>query len=264
MLDVRRLRALHAVVTAGSVRSAAARLGYTPSAISQHVAALERETGMVLLERVGRGVRPTAAGRLLAEHAAVVLDRLGQAERAVAALKAGEAGRLGLVAFATAGAALVPPALAAMARRAPELEVALHVAEPEAALAMLREGDVDLAVIEAHSLPGEGALDDDLRFEHLVTDPFRLVLPRQHPLARRRVIALEELADDDWIDITCEVSCCRAAADAAFRQAGFSPRRTAQAEDYWPAQGFVAAGLGVALVPALALGVLHDDVVVRR
>jgi DNA-binding transcriptional LysR family regulator len=165
---------------------------------------------------------------------------------------------------AAVGAVDVQPGAELSRHRGGAGEVGLHVAEPEAALAMLREGEVELAVIEAHSLPGEGGLDDDLRFEHLVTDPFRLVLPRQHRLARRRVIALEELADDAWIDIACEVSCCRAAADTAFRQAGYRPRRSAQAEDYWPAQGFVAAGLGVALIPALALRVLHDGVVVRR
>jgi DNA-binding transcriptional LysR family regulator len=264
MIDLRRLRALLAVVTTGSVREAAAQLGYTPSAISQHVAALERETGVLLLERIGRGVRPTEGGRLLADHAVAVLDRVAEAERALAAHAAGETGRLNVASFATAGAALVPRALAARGDRSAPWDVCLHVADTEAALAMLRRGNVDLAVIEDHGPPRPVELRDGLQLHHLATDPFRLVLPRGHPLARRRVIALEEMAQDAWIDIACEVNCCRAATNEAFEQAGFVPRRAAEAEDYWPAQGFVAAGLGVALIPALALRVLHDEVVVRR
>lgn len=264
MLDFHRLRALHAVVTTGSVKNAAAQLGYTPSAVSQHIAALERETGTVLMERAGRGIRPTDSGRLLAGHAAVLLDRLAETEAALEALKAGELGILRLASFATAGSELVPPALASVRARLPHLEINLRIAEREDALSMLRQGIIDVAIIEAHNELIPDMLSKGVALDRLLADPFRVVLPRGHRLARRRIIALSELAGEPWIDVKCEVGCCRAATDAAFRQAGYVPRRVVEADEYWPAQGFVAAGLGAALIPAVALGVLHSGVVVRR
>lgn len=260
---MRRLEALHAVVLTGSVKAAAARLGYTPSAVSQHVTALARETRTELLEPSGRGVRPTAAGRLLADHASRLLDGLAEAEAALAALNAGELGVLRMASFATAGAELVPPALARVHDQLPGVDITVRVAEREEALALLRSGMLDLAVIEAHETT---PVRTDTGFDvvPLLSDPFRLVLPRGHRLASRRVIPLTAVADDAWIDIRCEVGCCRATTDAAFRRAGFAPRRVVEADEYWPAQGFVAAGLGLALVPGLALGVLHQGVTVRR
>jgi len=262
VLDLRRLQALHAVVATGSVKGAAAQLGYTPSAISQHITALERDTRTVLLEPAGRGVRPTQAGRLLASHAATLLDRAAEAEAALTALNAGELGVLRLASFATAGAELLPPALARVRAALPRLEISLRVAERDEALSMLRQGILDLAVIEAHIPPA--AMDGDLIVHPLLSDPFRIVVPRGHRLAKKRTIKLTDTADEPWIDIRCEVGCCRAATSAAFHQAGFEPRRVVEADEYWPAQGFVAARLGLALIPALALGVLHDGVAVRR
>jgi DNA-binding transcriptional LysR family regulator len=261
MLDLHRLRALHAVVTTGTVKDAAAQLGYTPSAISQHIKTLERETGIVLLEPAGRRVRPTAAGSMLADRAQGILDLIAAAEEDLAALKAGELGILRLASFATAGAELIPPALATVKATLPHLEISVRVAERDDALAMLRQGRLDAAVVEAHTFP---IPDDDLLSFRLLSDPFRIALPHGHPLARRRTIKLQELASDPWVDVRIEVGCCRAATDTAFRQAGFTPRRAVQADDYWPAQGFVAAGLGNALIPSLALNVLHDGVIVRR
>ena len=262
MLDLRRLQALHAVVTTGSVKDAAARLGYTPSAVSQHITTLERETKTVLLEHAGRGVRPTAAGRLLADHAAGLLDGLAETEAALDALNAGELGVLRLASFATAGAELIPPALARVRAALPGLQISLRLAERDDALGLLRRGLLDLAVIEAHSTPAPD--DSTLTWRPLLADPFRIVIPRGHRLAARRVIALSEAAGEPWIDIRCEVGCCREATSAAFAQAGFTPSRVVEADEYWPAQGFVAARLGLALIPALALGVLHDGVAVRR
>jgi DNA-binding transcriptional LysR family regulator len=201
------------------------------------------------------------AGQLLATHAAGLLDRLAEAEAALAALTAGETGVLRLASFATAGAELIPPALARVAAALPNLEISLRVAETGDALGLLRRGMLDVAVIEAHEMPGT---DGGLTFHPLLSDPFRLVMPRGHRLAARRVITLADTAAEPWIDIRCEVGCCRAATSAAFTQAGFTPRRVVEADEYWPAQGFVAAGLGLALIPALALGVLHDGVAVRR
>jgi DNA-binding transcriptional LysR family regulator len=263
MLDLRRLRALHAVVETGSVTAAAGQVSYTPSAISQHIAALERETGSVLLERSGRGVRPTEAGLLLAEHAGALLTRMAEAEAAMAALRAGELGVLRVVSFPSAGAGLVPPALAALRRVLPQLEVDLRVAERDDSLPMLRQGEVDVAVVEEHVAKGDDP-DDGLIRWHLLEDPYRVVLPRHHRLASRRVINLDELSGESWVETLCGSGCCQEVTQEAFLQAGFVPRRAVEASEYWPAQSFVAAGLGLALIPSLALGAIHDAVVVRR
>ncbi len=262
MLDLRRLRALHAVVETGSVTAAAQQVSYTPSAISQHVAALEREVGSVLLERSGRGVRPTDAGRLLAEHAGVLLARMAEAEAAMAALRAGESGVLRVVSFPTAGAGLLPTALAALRRQLPHMEVDIRVGERDQALPMVRQGDVDVAVIEEH--PPDVVSPDGLRRLHLLDDPYRVVLPRDHRLAGRRVIDLVELSGEAWVETLCGTGSGKEVGQEAFRQAGFVPRRAVEASEYWPAQSFVAAGLGIALIPTLALGALNEGVVVRR
>jgi DNA-binding transcriptional LysR family regulator len=261
MLDLRHLQALAAVVTTGSVKGAAEQHGYTSSAVSQHISKLEVQTGAQLFEAAGRGVRPTAAGLLLAGHAADLLDGVATAEGALAALLAGEAGVLRMASFATAGAELLPPALAHLRTELPGLDIELRVAEKEDALALLRKGVLDLAVIEVHDdAPSDRA---DLVSIPLLVDWFYVVLPRDHRLAARRVIGLAQAAREPWVDVRAEINCCRAATDAAFRDAAFVPRRVVQADEYWPAQGFVAAGLGLALVPGLALGIKHEGVVVR-
>ncbi len=262
-MDLRRLRALQAVVDTGSVTAAADQVGYTPSAISQHVAALERETGAVLLERAGRGIRPTEAGRLLANHARDLLAKVAEAEAAMTALQSGNLGVLRVISFPTAGAALIPPALASVRQEMPNLEVALQVAERDSSVPVLRQGEADVVVAVEDFGPGE-APEDGLVWLHLLDDPYRLVLPRGHRLAARRVIDLAELADDNWVETMCGIGCCTEAPSIAFKKAGFVPHRTVEADEYWPAQGFVAAGLGVALIPTLGLGVLHESVVVRR
>ena len=263
MLEMRRLQALQAVVETGSVKEAALRLGYTPSAISQHISTLEAETKSVLLEPAGRGVRPTASGRMLAGRAADLFERMAEAEVALAALNAGELGVLRVASFATAGAELVPPALATLHAALPGIDLGLRLAERDEALSMLRGGVVDVAVVEAHD--GESLLiDSGLTAYPLLVDPFRIVLPRDHRLARRRAIPLSETAEEPWIDIRCEIGCCREATNQAFQRAGMTPHRRVEADEYWPAQGFVAAGLGLALIPSLALGVQHRGVAVRR
>jgi DNA-binding transcriptional LysR family regulator len=261
MLDLRRLRVLRSVVRTGSVRAASEQLGYTPSAISQHVTALERETGAVLLEKAGRGVRPTDAARLLADVADDVLDRLADAESALAALRAGRTGRLQLVSFPSAGAALVPPAVAAFRRAFPDVDLVLGVAEPDEALAALRAGDVDVAVV------GYGPVvpaEDDLVRVHLLDDPYSVLLPASHPLAGEPDIALADLAAEPWIGTSSAPDHCQQAALEACRAAGFTPTYAVEADEYPTTTGFVAAGLGVALVPALALGFVHERVVVKR
>lgn len=264
VIDVQRLRVLKAVVETGSVSAAAASLSYTPSAVSQQVSALERETGSLLLERVGRGVRPTPAGLLLSEHAGRVLACLQDAEEALDALRAGHIGRIRVAAFPTAGSSVVPGALAAFQKQVPNVALDLVVAEPDEAIARLRQAEIDVAVLVEGFPPG-AAPDDGLQRLHLVSDPMRIVLPRGHRLASRRAVEIASLAAEPWIAVSSCPGYCRIVAENAFRQAGFIPHYALEADEYPTAQGFVAAGLGVALVPLLALGTaVHPGVVARR
>jgi DNA-binding transcriptional LysR family regulator len=264
VLDVRRLKVLKAVVDSGSVAGAAAVLNFSPSAVSQHVTALERETGCLLLERAGRGVRPTEAALLLCEHASRVLATVHEAEEALAALRSGQIGRLRLAAFPTAGSSLVPGALAAFQLVHPNVHLDLTVNEPEEAVIKLRGGAIDLAITVEPYGPG-GAPDDGLLRWHLLADPFRVVLPRKHPLAGRRSVDLALLAGDRWINVSSSPDYCQQAVDDACVRAGFQPTYGLEADEYPTVEGFVAAGLGVALVPQLALGTsVHMGVVARH
>lgn len=259
VLDVRRLRVLRAVVETGSMVAAADELGYTPSAVSQHLAALEREAGAPLLERVGRGVRATPAGRLLAEYTGPVLAKLAEAEAALADLVAGRTGRVGVTFFPTAGATLVPAAVAEFRRRHPAVELQLKVAEPDRALGALLERTTDVAVVVGGPDRPEGT-----RWLHLLDDPYYVVVPGSHPLAGRPAVDLGEIADEPWVDTdSVPGPCLRAILDAC-ELAGFTPRPSVHADDYPTTQGLVAAGLGVALVPGLALGAVHPGVTVLR
>ncbi|MGW0792299.1 LysR family transcriptional regulator [Streptomyces sp. NPDC002911] len=258
MLDVRRLQVLRAVVTSGTVTAAAAHLGYTPSAVSQQVAALEKQAGTALLERVGRGVRPTAAGLLLTEHAALISSAVAQAETALADLRAGRTGRLSVRYFATAGSTLVAPALARLRAGHPGVRVDLELADSEDSFQGVVRGRADLAVVvQARDRTGEG-----FRLIRLVEDPYAAVLPLGHPLADTEVIDLNQLAGEQWVGSEPPGPCLEPVIDSC-AAAGFSPDFVIQSEDYATAQGFVAAGLGVGLMPRLGLRSQHPGVVVR-
>ncbi len=255
------MQVLRAVVTSGSVTAAATNLGYTPSAISQQIAALEKQAGLALLERVGRGVQPTAAGRLLTEHAATISQNLAEAETALADLRDGRTGRLAIRYFATAGAALVPPALAKLRRDHPGVQVDLKLIDPESPLPEVETGRADLAIV-VH--PHQGPLRGGVRLIHLLDDPYRAVLPRGHRLAKKRVLDLADLADEPWIGNEWPAGPCLRVMLDACAAAGFSPNLVVESEDYTTAQGFVAAGLGISVIPQMGLGSRHPGVVVRK
>ncbi|MEU9347025.1 LysR family transcriptional regulator [Streptomyces sp. NPDC048278] len=258
MLDVRRLQVLRAVVTSGTVTAAAAHLGYTPSAVSQQVAALEKQAGTALLERVGRGVRPTAAGLLLTEHAALIGSAVAQAETALADLRAGRTGRLSVRYFATAGSTLVAPALARLRAEHPGVRVDLELTHPEDPFQEVARGRADLAVVvQAQDRTGDG-----FRLVRLLDDPYAAVLPLGHPLAGKEMIDLHELSGEQWVGSEPPGPCLQPVLDSC-AAAGFSPDFVIQSEDYATAQGFVAAGLGVGLMPRLGLRNRHPGVVVR-
>ena len=260
MLDVRRMQVLRAVVTSGSVSAAASNLGFTPSAISQQLATLEKEAGTPLLEKVGRGLRPTPAGTLLADRAGRISELLNETEADLADIRAGRTGVLRLRFFTTAAVGLIPRAVAKFRAEHPEVTLDLQLQEEEL-LDEVAAGDADLAVIVVgDSLPERRGV----RLVHLADDPYRVVLPGSHPQVEHESVDMAKLADDSWINsaVTSGGICSRLLRDA-YASAGFTPRVALETDSTYSAQGFVAAGLGIALVPRLGLDVVHPGVEIR-
>ena len=251
MLDVHKLRVLREVAAQGSFSGAAAQLFFSPSAVSQHIAALEEQTGTRLLTRGPRGVRLTDAGSLLVRHADAILRRLDDAESELAALLALRAGRLRLASFASVGATLVPQAIAAFRADQPGAEISLVDAEPESAIDALRRGDVDLALVFNYNVQ-EIVDADGLDLIEILVEPIWAVVPSSHRLAASETpIALAELAEEPWIQ--CNSPQCRLLLERAAREAGFVPAVAFRTDDYPTAIALVEAGVGVALLPAIAL-----------
>ncbi|MFH8797645.1 LysR family transcriptional regulator [Streptomyces sp. NPDC017941] len=249
MLDMRRMQILRAVVDGGSVTAAARNLGYTPSAVSQQIAALEREARIPLLERTGRGVRPTEAGQLLADCATAIGGQVARAETALADLRAGRTGRISVRYFATAGARLAAPALARLRREHPGVRAELRLSDPGDPLPEVKAGRTDAAlVVRRRDAPPV----DGVRFVHVLDDRYHAVLPHAHPLAAEPELRLADLAEEPWVGSELPGPCLDAVLDAC-GAAGFTPDFVMDSGDYATAQGFVAAGVGVALVPATGL-----------
>jgi DNA-binding transcriptional LysR family regulator len=265
MLDVRRLRVLREVAQQGSFSGAGEALGYTQSAISQQIAALERETGSTLVERNARGVRLTDAGRALVEHADGILARVAAAEDELEAIAGLKGGRLRLASFPTAGATLVPLAIAEFTRLHPAVELSLVEAEAEDSIPALKAGELDVALTFEYSFltrEEQGYDPTDLDLVDLLEDPMYVALPPQHPAAKKRTLKLADLAGEVWVQGDCN-GACGAMHIAACEAAGFTPRVGFQTEDYNIVQGLVAAGVAVSLIAELALTNLRDDVVIR-
>jgi DNA-binding transcriptional LysR family regulator len=260
MLNVARLRILKEVAYRGSFSAAAEALSYTQSAVSQQIATLEAEIGMTLLERHPRGVTLTAAGQTLVGHAEDILARIDAAESALAAISGLRGGRLRIGSFPTAGATLMPLAIARFRASYPDIELTLEEGEPEQIVPRLRTGELDLALVfefEGSRLLGEGMM----RVE-LLEDPMYLALPREHPLAGRRRLRLEDLREEAWVQ-TSRTSACARHVVRCCHAAGYEPRVSFESDDYDTVQGLVAAGVGVALLPALALSGVREEIVVR-
>ena len=258
MLDVRRLRVLREVARCGSLARAADTLSYTPSAVSQQIAALEREAGTVLLERRARGVVLTEAGRTLVEHATAILDLLDAAEAALAELAELKRGRLRMASFATAGATVLPRAVDAFRARHPAIELSVQQASPSESVERLRAGLLDLAlVVDLDARPAEG-----VEVVPLFEDPVQLALHRDHPVAKMADVRLDALKDETWIDVPRLTSGGKVLVRAC-ELAGFEPRVAFESDDYTAIQELVGAGVGVALLPDLALCPPHPSVVLR-
>lgn len=260
MLDVKRLRVLREVVSTGSFSAAAGSLHLSQSAVSQQVAALEREVGMPLLERTSDGPKLTAAGEALMEHGGAVIARLEEAERELAQIAGLEGGRLRLASFPSATATLMTRALASLREGFPNVELEFSEQEPEDSLPALRRGDLDLAVVfDYPSIPV--SFDRDMDAELIYEEPMWVALPPGHPLAGAKSVRIEDLADEDWL-CGAKPSSCRFHVLQLGRDAGFEPRISFQSEDYVVLKEFVAAGLGVTVLPELAAG--HHKIALRE
>jgi DNA-binding transcriptional LysR family regulator len=262
-MDMRRLRVFVAVAREGSISAAAAALGYAQPTVSHHLAALEAQLGTRLVERVPRGVVLNDRGLALMPHAEAVLSRLEQGERAVRDQAELRAGSLRIGTFATAGARLLPGPVADLHRRHPGLQVTLTQAEPADTVAALRDGRLDLALVFSQ----RGHVTEratDVAFHHLLDDPLFLVLPEGHPQARRARVPLTALAGDRWITGVLPEDPCSMLLIQACLRAGFTPQILLNSDDYAVVRAFVAAGMGVALVPQLALLQVPEPVVVRE
>src|SRR5688572_27952096 len=199
MLDLRRLRLLRELEARGTVHAAARALDYTPSAVSQQLAVLEREAGATLLERTGRTLRLTDAGRLLVEHAGALLDRVEAAEAEVAALVAGRpAGTVRLAAFQTAFLQLVAPAVARLATEHPDVRVEASEIEVEEAVPLLRLGHLDVVIGDEYEGVPRPVWPDLMR-DRLLEEQVRVMLPERHELASRKRVALDRLAGAIWV-----------------------------------------------------------------
>lgn len=244
MLNLERLRALHAVMTTGSVVGAARTLHVTTSAISQQLARLEREVGQQLVERHGRGIRLTEAGALLAGNAGELLTHVERVEAGLAAHRGAVSGTLTIAAFATAARGLLPGVLKELRSRYPDLSVSLSEREPHEAVPAVVRGHLDVAVVQDWA-DDPLAVPDGLSRLDLLDDPFDVALPIDHPLAGRDSVAVEELADDDWISWSSGQICH----DWLVRT--LRPRIMHTASEHSTQVALVAAGLGAAVIPRL-------------
>lgn len=250
MLDLHRLRVLREVVRTGSFSAAARELRITPSAVSQQIGALERSLGLPVVHRGPRGVSVTEPGRMLADVTAELDGDLGQVERHLAAYADGLVGRLAIATFPTAGLALLPRALIGLTART-EVELDVRESEPQDTVPLLAAGGADVGLVYHFFTPTPPReWEREYEYTPLLGEEMYAALPARHPLADRAEIELADLADERWVQ---GVRDCGLQTDQYCLAAGFRPRTACRASDYGFMQTLVAGGVGVGLIPALAL-----------
>lgn len=258
MLDLKRLRVLREVATRGSFSAAADALYVSQSAISQQIGVLEAEVGTALLLRLRSGPVLTDAGTLLVSHADAAIARLEQAERELAELSGMRTGELRMVSFSSASATVVTGAAARFRERFPSVRLSLAEADPEDSIPQLKRGDFDIAIVYDFELyPFED--DRDLVLTPLLVEEMHAALPPDHPLAGVASLRLEQLAADSWLCGSGEGS-CRQLTMRSCEQAGFVPDVAYESNDYTVMQALVAAGMGVTLLPDLALLMRNPEI----
>jgi DNA-binding transcriptional LysR family regulator len=261
MINLQRLVVFREVAERGSFSAAANALSYSQPAVSQAVATLEAELGVTLIERDRRGVRPTAAGTALVSHADGILMRLEAAEEEIAAIAGLRAGRLRIASFPTAGATLMPLAIASFTASHPGVSVTLAEGEPEEIVPRLRAGELDLLLLYEFAGVSE-KLAPGIRRVDLLEDPMHVALPADHPLAGEPKLRLADLRNDAWVQTSGSSPCAQHVVRSCLA-AGFEPTVSFESDDYQTVQGLVAAGVGVALIPQLALSSVRDDIAIR-
>jgi molybdate transport repressor ModE-like protein len=263
MIDVQRLRVLREVVRQGSFNRAATRLRLTPSAVSQQIAALERSLGAAVVHRSTRGVEVTEAGRVLVETGDAIAAELAYAEREIDRLAQVDQEQLTVATFTSGGQRILPEALIRFSGGYPLVELTVLECEPEESLALVRAGDADLA-LAYHLDRTPPVLPDDrsgLTWTHLIEDPMRVVLPRDHRLAHRESVAMVELAGERFVHGCLDMGEIIGHYAAL---AGVEIRTACRGSDYVFAQALVRAGVGISLVPTIALAQYTDGLAVAR
>ncbi|GAB6899629.1 LysR family transcriptional regulator [Kineosporia succinea] len=247
-LDPRRLLVFREVAHSGSMAAAARTLGWTQPAVSQHIRKLEKDLGLALITRVGRGIALTDPGQLLLRHADAIDARLEAAGEALADLARRRTGRVRIAAFPSASATLVSKALMSLGTDHPGLDVRLTQVEPPEALVLIAEGQCDLAIV--FDYPGEEFERGPLDAVQLLRDPLHAVIGPENPLAGRDSVTMNDLAGQRWIAgcVSCRKHLVREAV-----KAGFTPDIRHSTDDYVVVQALVAAGLAVAALPGMAL-----------
>jgi DNA-binding transcriptional LysR family regulator len=264
MLDLRRLRLLHELHARGTIAAVADALRFTPSAVSQQLAVLEREAGLPLLERAGRGVRLTDAARVLVDHAGALLERVEVAQAELAAAAGTVAGRGRIASFQSVAFHLAVPAMQALAREAPGLRCELVEAEPEWSLPALALGDVDLVLADEWEHQPLPRLDGVVR-EDLLHDPVHIVLPADHPVLRRHrgAVPLAELEGEPWTT-GHPGTAWKTMIERTCRELGkFEPDIRHRTNDAVLSLVLVAGERAVTLLPALVDPGSHPGVAVR-
>jgi DNA-binding transcriptional LysR family regulator len=264
MLELRRLRLLRELNERGTIAAVAEALQFTPSAVSHQLAVLEREAGVPLLERAGRGVRLTDAARVLVDHAEALLDRAAVAEADLAAAAGTVAGRVRIAGFQSVALHLALQAIEALTRDAPRLRCEFVEAEPEDALPALALGDLDLVLGDEWG-PQPRRLPAGVRREELLRDEVYLVLPADHPATRRHdgAVPITELADAVWTTSHPGMGWEEMTQRTCLQLGGFAPDVRHRTNDATIAVALVARGLSVALLPDLPLTPRPDGVVLR-
>jgi DNA-binding transcriptional LysR family regulator len=262
MLDLKLLTTFREVAVRGSFSEAAAALDFTQPAVSQHISRLEAALGTRVLERSARGVTLTPAGEVLVRHASALLDAARRAEEAVRDAAGIGRAQVRVAAFASAAAGLLPSATRELRGRRPDAELTLQVLDEEPALDALQAGRVDVATIVQSPL-APSTPRDGVEYIPISDDEMRIAVAADHPLATKTSVTLEELCDEPWLIAETTGTC----ADSnvvynAFRDAGYQPNVRFQSDDYQALQGMAASGIGVAMIPTMALVSSRSDVVV--
>ncbi|TDW14981.1 LysR family transcriptional regulator [Kribbella kalugense] len=260
MIDLGRLRALHAVAQYGSVNRAAEVLGYTPSAVSQQLTKLERETRTTLVERQGRGIVLTDAARQLASTAARILELVEDAELTLDEQRGQAIGTLSIAAFPTAARGLLPPVLARLIHDHEQLDVRVLETDPFEAVAAVNRGEIDVAIVHDWQNTPLG-LPDGLSRVKLGSDPADVLVPASHRLAGKEFVRAEDLVGERWI---CQPvgSICHEWLVRTMRRAGVEPEVAYSIAEYQTQLAMLARGIGIGLLPRLGRGPVPDGVVV--